>query len=347
MKKLTNEFILQQLRAFYIRFGRAPKVIDINTKTFCFEFGTTTLEKRFGNLSKALTLAEVPYSWASPSSPLTLVCQQCGKKFIRPVHEIRRAEKLGRSTTACSRSCSNKLRPPRTQESRNKVSATNLARLEQIGFQRKEQIFRKSGKSYVKTLKEYTCTGCSIVFNSYQPRKTCSKQCARIRAKGSGGYRPGSGRSKSGHYKGFYCGSTYELGFLIYHLDKGSDIKRCTDTFTYEYKGKNHTYHPDFIINNIIYEIKGYYTEIVEIKQAAVVATRKPYKILYLADMAGIFDEVKSRYKVTELRFLYEDKTSVTRNCAFCGKEFLNIKPKVTHCSQSCSGKTAAKRRHG
>ena len=34
-----------------------------------------------------------------------------------------------------------------------------------------------------------------------------------------GGYREGSGRSKSGYYNGIYCGSTYELCWVIYALD--------------------------------------------------------------------------------------------------------------------------------
>ena len=41
-----------------------------------------------------------------------------------------------------------------------------------------------------------------------------------------GGYRPGSGRAKTGYYKGIYCGSTYELAWVIYQIDNNKDFSR-------------------------------------------------------------------------------------------------------------------------
>lgn len=76
----------------------------------------------------------------------------------------------------------------------------------------------------------------------------------------SGGYIPTSARKcKYGTYRGYYCDSGWELAFLIYHLDMGSDVRRCDEYFEYEYEGIIHKYYPDFIIENTYYEIKGIY----------------------------------------------------------------------------------------
>lgn len=73
-----------------------------------------------------------------------------------------------------------------------------------------------------------------------------------------GGYRKGSGRGKSGWYKGYWCDSTWELAFVIYHLDHKIPFKRNLEAFDYEFEGKQHKYYPDFIYEDGTYiEIKG------------------------------------------------------------------------------------------
>lgn len=98
------------------------------------------------------------------------------------------------------------------------------------------------------------CLTCKKPFEILKsnPRVSCSQSCVQV-----GGLREGSGRSKTGWYQGIYCGSTYELAFLIWHLDHKIPIARCTDKFTYTYQDKTHTYHPDFVVGDTIYEIKG------------------------------------------------------------------------------------------
>lgn len=84
-----------------------------------------------------------------------------------------------------------------------------------------------------------------------------------------GGYREGSARNyKYGYYQGILCDSSWELAFLLYHLDNNLNIKRNTDYFEYTYNGKVHKYFPDFIIDNVYYEIKGRYFDPVESKLA-------------------------------------------------------------------------------
>lgn len=100
-------------------------------------------------------------------------------------------------------------------------------------------------------------------------------------------------RSKKGYYKGIWCGSSYELAYLIYCLEHNIGIERCTEYFEYVYKNTKHLYFPDFIVDNTIIEIKGYHTELVDIKTAAV---DKPVKVLYKQDLKDILDYVINKY---------------------------------------------------
>lgn len=108
-------------------------------------------------------------------------------------------------------------------------------------------------------------------------------------------------RGKHGWYKGFHCDSSWELAFVIYCLDYNISIKRCNQVFKYKYKEKWHRYYPDFEINGIIYEIKGYETEISKEKHK-----QFPYiKILYKNDLKDVFDYVIHKYGKNFIR-LYE-----------------------------------------
>ena len=64
-----------------------------------------------------------------------------------------------------------------------------------------------------------------------------------------------------GYYKGIWCDSTWELAWVIYHLDHNIPFVRNKQGFTYNYNGSTHTYYPDFIIGNNEYvEVKGQLT---------------------------------------------------------------------------------------
>lgn len=90
------------------------------------------------------------------------------------------------------------------------------------------------------------------------------------KARGLGGYVEGSGRGKSGWYKGYYCDSSWELAFVIWCLDHNKSIQRNRIRYPYKYKGVMRNYIPDFIVDGRLTEIKGYMTEIVEIKLSSV-----------------------------------------------------------------------------
>ena len=65
--------------------------------------------------------------------------------------------------------------------------------------------------------------------------------------KNFGGYVKGSGRGKQGRYKGIWCDSSWELAFVIYHLDHNIPFERNWNKFEYQYEGQTHLYVPDFV----------------------------------------------------------------------------------------------------
>ena len=105
-----------------------------------------------------------------------------------------------------------------------------------------------------------------------------------------------SGRGRGGYYKGFWCDSTYELAFIIYCLDHNIKIERNTEYFLYEYKGKQRRYYPDFIIDGILYEIKGFSNGQLPFKIKSVLEANKNYKILFPKDLKYVFDYIKKEY---------------------------------------------------
>lgn len=152
-----------------------------------------------------------------------------------------------------------------------------------------------------------------------------------------------------GYYNGVFIGSTYELVYYIYQIDHNIDIKRNTRVFNYEHEGKQHTYLPDFIIDNVYIEIKGYHTPLVDIKTKAVIDAGEKIKVLYLEDlepMMNYIDEkfgIKHNGKSNVYHTLYDEyKPTYTYICSTCGKEFQRDKLITTNekfCSASCAGK--------
>jgi len=135
-----------------------------------------------------------------------------------------------------------------------------------------------------------SCPTCNAQFETLasQPKTFCSNQCVK-----RGGAREGSGRAKTGWYQGIYCGSTYELSFLIWHLDNGISIKRCTQKFVYTFNNESHTYYPDFEVNGTIFEIKGRIQDVDHVKVRAanaILVDKEQMKkyIVYVSEKYGI-----------------------------------------------------------
>jgi hypothetical protein len=238
-------------------------------------------------------------------------CKRCNKLCT---------EKYG-SGNFCSRQCANSR--VRTDEIKKKISS---------GVKTSEAYLNdKMNPNKKKPNIEKTCQICSNIF-SVRPsnkKKFCSINCS-VKSPRMGGYRDHSGHSKTGWFKGFYCGSSWELAFLIWCLDNHIPVQRCTKKFPYTFKGSTRNYFPDFIVNDIYVEIKGYITE-----QTISKIEQFPEKLLVLCedDLQFIFDYVKEKYGNDYIKLYennpYEEKIN---SCKECG----NLCKKI-YCSQKCS----------
>lgn len=157
-----------------------------------------------------------------------------------------------------------------------------------------------------------------------------------------GGYRIGSGRSKSGYYKGVYCGSTYELCWVIHAIDHDVLFTRFPGML--EYGGVK--YYPDFLLSDgkTIIETKGYENqESVQRKSNVAVALGYSVNVLRKEDLKFAFDYVIARYRTNKFHTLYDDyKPKYSYVCSCCSMSFSVDKKKTTKeffCSRICAGK--------
>ncbi len=194
------------------------------------------------------------------------------------------------------------------------------------------------------------CPMCFVNFQVHASKEDkiyCSRKCMlndtefKYRKKTPGGVREGSGRSKSGYYKGIFCSSTYELVYLIWCLDNSISINRCGFSIPYTHDGEQHLYFPDFISNGTILEIKGYHTDAVDAKQKAALDNGYKYQILYKLDLAAQFEYVSTTYGTRDYASLYDTSKHVnTYRCCNCLCEYKSSKekPTINYCSRKCSG---------
>lgn len=132
--------------------------------------------------------------------------------------------------------------------------------------------------------------------------KTKQKMSEIAKRNGNGGYIRGSGRGKRGWYKGIWCDSSWELAYVIYCLDHHVSIERSKKRLTYEYKGQQCTYVPDFEVENEIVEIKGVNTPRWRAKHKA----NPSVVVLFENDLKDVFEYVHSQYGTDFIR-LYGD----------------------------------------
>ena len=157
-----------------------------------------------------------------------------------------------------------------------------------------------------------------------------------------GGYRKGSGRSKSGYYKEIYCGSTYELCWVIYSLENGIKF----DRFQGKLEKNGVVYYPDFLLDDgkTIIETKGYEKED-SVNKKTKVAESFGYnvKILRKKDLQYAFDYVYSIYKTRKYYELYDNyKPKYSHVCNCCKLMFetdRKIKTETKFCNRECAGR--------
>ena len=109
----------------------------------------------------------------------------------------------------------------------------------------------------------------------------------------SGGYRIGCGRGKKGRYKGIWCDSSWELAWIMFHLDNGILFERNKDRFEYQWEGETHRYLPDFKMPDGSYvEIKAWLDD----KGRAKLTACPGVKVLMKKEMEPFIQYVVGKY---------------------------------------------------
>jgi len=123
----------------------------------------------------------------------------------------------------------------------------------------------------------------------------------------SGGLRKGSGRGKKGRYKGYWCDSSWELAWVIYNIEHNIKFERNNVGFEYEYKEQKRKYHPDFLITETYYEIKGRrsFEKMDDENKEKIKQFKFNLKVLYEKDMKPYLTYVISKYGKDYIK-LYE-----------------------------------------
>lgn len=215
----------------------------------------------------------------------TCNCGKCGKEYT--VNVTQEQFDKGKYKKNCSRECAN-----------SRIMSETTKRKISNSIKKHINVFGAITHSGAPKRKTYICKECGKCFTIGDKRDTngrlyCSKKCRHEwLSKNTGGYRKGSGVGKSGWYKGIHCDSTWELAFLIYHLDNGLPIERCKERRKYIFDGAEHTYCPDFVTDKGVIEIKGYSSPQWEAKQKQ----NTDVIVLYKNDMIPYIEYAKSKY---------------------------------------------------
>lgn len=256
-------------------------------------------------------------------------CKVCGKE----VAEMR--------AKFCSRSCAAIFRNTgiaKPESVRDKIRASMAGR--DLGGT-VERVCPVCGETF-KTWRSSVQKHCNRECSSKSPMRKSTQRVYLGGRKGmGGGYREGSGKSKSGRYKGMYCGSTYELIFLIYAEENNIPLRRCTKVLGYEYDGVMRKYYPDFMIGETIYEVKGFHTP-----QSREKARQNPTVVLIEKDEIERMQASVLRLTgkdSNQLALLYDDPLKPTHICLHCKEGFFS-KHGARFCSVRCGALSRSKR---
>lgn len=217
------------------------------------------------------------------------ICSKCQNPFEK---EIKWGYSAKRRPRFCSLSCANSRgsMSKKDKELRRLYAKDNPKGWADpslnIGYQKGDKIVKR----IIRTCKLSTCNN---TFETTLSRNKiyCSNSCFKQEA---GGYRKESFRyGVKGYYQGIHCDSTWELAFLIYHLDHNSNITREVETLSYiNVNGKERRYFPDFKIDEIVYEIKGILTENDKMK----LKYNPQVQLIQKEDLNHIFKYIKAIY---------------------------------------------------
>ena len=250
-----------------------------------------------------------------------VICKNCGKKFT--VIEEETKFPIKGDKYFCCRSCANTRH--HSEEIKQKISngvktSTKYLLNNSINKKDNSNCFLKK-----EDIPQFNCKYCNklfykqYIFNGLYYKiigknQFCSKKCLlQFRSKSFieinkkynlGGFKEGSVKNyKSGWYKGIHCDSSWELAYLIYHLEHNNTIERCKEIRYYILNDKKCKYYPDFIVNGKIFEIKGIKSKNSEAKQLY----NPDITFLYKKDMIKYLDYVINKYGIDFIN-LYDKK---------------------------------------
>lgn len=226
---------------------------------------------------KAQITVNEKFDKINPFETYTIKCLVCGSHFSIVVRK--NDFEKGKFRHTCSDKCAH-IRDL-SDESRIKISESIKKHINEFGMvgcvqKGSEPILLKCvceqcGKEF-EVWNKRIYNGENLV-NGFYSKRFCSKECSSIhrssvcsiktKSRCDAGTFGGKNndtfkKHKHGWYKGLYCGSSWELAFVIYHIDHGYDVKRCDLVLQYEYNGKTYNYYPDYQIGTDIYEVKGF-----------------------------------------------------------------------------------------
>lgn len=110
------------------------------------------------------------------------------------------------------------------------------------------------------------------------------------------------GNSKKGYFNNIFCDSTWELAFVVFHIENNLNIRRCSLKLKYVFDNDEHIYIPDFETDEGIIEIKGR-------KDKKALEKEKQFPNVKVIDKDGIkpyLDYVITKYGNEFWKILYE-----------------------------------------
>ena len=260
------------------------------------------------------------------------ICQKCGKEFIKiykNLSEFNRCKRKGKLSKFCCLSCANSRVISEEVKEKIRNGRKLFDETHPKYWQNLYSEFTKTGKHQKRVCKECGKTY-DYVKKSGMSYLYCCKECKhKYLSKHTGGYRKGSGFGKSGWYKGIHCDSSWELAFVVYHLDNNLYIERYKGVRKYTFNNVEREYHPDFVTDAGIIEIKGYYTEQVKAKQKqnediiiidkiGITPYLKYVELHYGKDFTYLYDDSKPIKNINDLDYIWVFKVNESK------KQYIN-----------------------
>lgn len=230
-------------------------------------------------------------------------CEKCGKIMT---------EKYG-SGRFCCQSCANGR--PQSTATRAKIGKTTSLTLQA------KDIHGHNVSEYNKNPNVCTVCGTPLSFEK-RDCKTCCDECKNeLHRQFRNSYIAENGivefnkrGYKYGWYRGYHCDSSWELAFVMYHLDKQIPIERNNKQyFEYTFENSIHRFFPDFVVNDTFIEIKGMESVQCDCKVRDIPSDIK-FKILYYKDMKPYLEYAENTYGKEFYNLYDKDKASWMNN---------------------------------